>query len=308
MSAIDSYTMDYPPKVGAIVVNYNAGRRLVACVQALTQQSELGSIWVVDNASDDDSLDAVAAQASTDDRIRVVRNTSNLGFGAANNIALRSSAQADWLLVNPDCLLKPGAVRAFLACRRVQSHAGLLGGLVRNPDGSEQRGCRRDLPRLGNSLLRSLGVTHLLGRYRWTDFDHTGEVMPSAPVPVQAVSGALMYLRAEALRDTGLFDEGYFLHCEDLDICKRMADKGWEVWFVPDAEAVHFQGTSSRRTPLRVNWHKHRGMWRYFQKFEAPGHNPVVNLVVFVGIWLRFLVTAAALWLGRVKPVSEPLR
>jgi hypothetical protein len=176
---------------------------------------------------------------------------------------------------------------------------------VRNPDGSEQRGCRRDLPRLGTSLLRSLGVPYLLGRRRWTDFDRTGEALPSEPVKIEAVSGALMYFRAEALQETGVFDEGYFLHCEDLDICKRMANKGWEVWFVPEAEAVHFQGTSSRRTPLRVHWHKHRGMWRYFQKFEAPDHNPIVNLVVFVGIWLRFLVTVGAPWLGRVKPGPE---
>lgn len=291
--------MDRPLEIWAIVVNYNAGSLLLDCVQSLLQQIGLRGVWVVDNASNDGSLDAVAALAVGNERLKIARNSTNLGFGAANNQVLRSSPQADWLLVNPDCALKPGAVQAFLACRQAHPRGGLLGGLVRNPDGSEQRGCRRDLPRLGTSLARTLGVPRLVGRRRWSDFDHTGEALPSEPVRVEAVSGALMYFRAEALQQTGVFDEGYFLHCEDLDICKRMADEGWEVWFVPDAEAVHYQGTSSRRTPLRVNWHKHRGMWRYYRKFEAPAHNSLLNVLVFAGIWLRFATTSFMMQLRR---------
>lgn len=284
-------------KVGAIVVNYNAGPRLLECIRALLSEAELDRIWVVDNRSTDGSLSAIDALAAGGERISIMRNESNLGFGAANNLVLREFPQTDWLLVNSDCLVKPNAVRNFLACGRAHPRGGLLGGLVRNPDGSEQRGCRRDLPTIGASLARALGLQRWFGRRRWTNFDHTGLALPAEPMRVQAVSGALMYLRADALRETGAFDEGYFLHCEDLDICKRMADAGWEVWFVPGAEAVHFQGTSSRRAPLRVHWHKHRGMWRYYRKFEAPAHNPVFNLVVLLGIWVRFCVTAAGAWL-----------
>lgn len=294
-------------RLQAIVVNYNTGQRLRECISALLNQPELDCIWVIDNASIDTSLNGIS-DFEDSRRVKVVRNPTNIGFGPANNIALNSSGDCDWLLVNPDCVVQNGILQEFYRCRNMNPRAGVLGGLVRNPDGSEQRGCRRDLPRLGTSLLRSLGARHLFEGSRWADFDRTGEVMPSTPVRVQAVSGAFMYLRAEALYDVGLFDEGYFLHCEDLDICRRMADMGWEIWFVPGAEAVHFQGTSSRRTPLRVSWHKHRGMWRYFQKFEAPTHNLIVNLVVFLGIWLRFFATAATLWLGRVKAGSKSLR
>lgn len=288
--------------VGAVVVNYNAGPRLADCVRALAGESGFSHIRVVDNASTDDSLQAAAALAAADPRIAVLRNDRNLGFGAGNNEVLRAAPDVDWLLVNPDCILQPGSLQAILACVRAQPRAGLLGGLVRNPDGSEQRGCRRDLPRLGSSLGRSLGLQRWFGRRGWTNFDHTGEPLPAVPVRVEAVSGALMYLRAAALHETGIFDEGYFLHCEDLDICRRMADSGWEVWFVPEAQAVHFQGTSSRRTPLRVHWHKHRGMWRYYAKFECAHHNPAFNALVFGGIWLRFVLTAIALeWRRLIK-------
>jgi hypothetical protein len=287
--------------VQAVVVNYNAGPKLLDCVRALLDQSGLGRVWVMDNASRDGSIEALEGLAAAEPRLRILRNGRNLGFGTANNLALRSDTAADWLLVNPDCLLKPGALEALRRCRREHPRAGLMGGLVQNPDGSEQRGCRRDLPKLGTSLARSVGLSRLLGRRAWTDFDRTGSPLPSAPLKVGAVSGALMYLRAEALAEIGLFDEGYFLHCEDLDICRRMADKAWEVMFVPGAAAVHFQGTSSRRTPLRVHWHKHRGMWRYYMKFEAREHGAAFNGLVWAGIWVRFALTA----LGTVRSAGR---
>ncbi|HSC47316.1 MAG TPA: glycosyltransferase family 2 protein [Gammaproteobacteria bacterium] len=295
-----------PRDVQAVVVNYNAGPKLLDCVRALLDQPGLGRVWVSDNASRDGSIEALEGLAAAEPRLRILHNGRNLGFGAANNLALRSDAAADWLLVNPDCLLEPGALEALLRCRREHPRAGLMGGLVRNPDGSEQRGCRRDLPRLGASLARSMGLSRFFGRRAWTDFDHTGGPLPAAPVQVGAVSGALMYLRAEALAATGIFDEGYFLHCEDLDLCRRMADEGWEVMFVPDAAAVHFQGTSSRRTPLRVHWHKHRSMWRYYAKFDARGHSVFLNALVWAGIWTRFLLTVPGAVLGASASAWQP--
>lgn len=280
------------PRVCAAVVNYNTGPRLLECVRALLEEAGCAAVWVVDNASSDGSLQAIIAIATREPRLHVVQNSVNLGFGAANNLALRSEPGSDWLLVNPDCIVRPGIVAAFMHCRERFPDAGVLGGLVRNPDGSEQRGCRRDLPQLGTAALRTLNLSRLFGRNRWNDFDLDGSPVPSAPEPVGAISGALMYLRHEAVGQVGGFDEGYFLHCEDLDICKRMTDAGWRVLFVPDAEAVHYQGTGSRRTPLRVNWHKHRGMWRYYCKFEAPGRNALLDAVVFAGIWLRFATTS----------------
>ena len=279
-------------KVQAVVVNYNAGPRLLDCACALLAEPGLGRVWIVDNASGDGSLDAVERLAASESRLHILRNELNLGFGSANNQALRDGVGSDWLLVNPDCMIKSGALDAFRRCLTTYPRAGLLGGLVRNPDGSEQRGCRRDLPRLDSSIARSLGLSRLFGRRAWTDFDHTGSALPVEPTTVGAVSGAFMYIKAEALAAVGPFDEGYFLHCEDLDICRRMADGGWDVMFVPFAEAVHFQGSSSRRTPLRVHWHKHKGMWRYYAKFEANEHHALLNGLVWLGIWTRFVMTA----------------
>ena len=284
-------------KVKAVVVNYNTGPRLLQCVQALRGEPQLEAIWVVDNASVDGSLDAIVALQSDEPRLQVVRNPNNIGFGAANNAALRRDPEADWLLVNPDCMVSPGVVNAFWQCRSAQPDAGLLGGLVLNPDGTEQRGCRRDLPSISTAVLRTLGTFPILERRRWNNFDLHGSALPTLPTPVGAISGALMYFNAAALKTVGNFDEGYFLHCEDLDICKRMALGGWQVLFVPDARAVHYQGTSSRRTPLRVNWHKHRGMWRYYNKFLRRVSPVWLVVLVWGGIWSRFMLLLPGAWL-----------
>lgn len=287
-------------KVKAVVVNYNTGPRLLQCVQALRGESQLDAIWVVDNASMDGSLDAIVALQAEEPRLQVVRNPKNIGFGAANNVALCRDSEADWLLVNPDCMVSPGVVNAFWQCRSVQPDAGLLGGLVLNPDGTEQRGCRRDLPGIRTAALRTLGIFHILGLRRWNNFDLDGSPVPTVPTPVGAISGALMYFNAAALKTIGNFDEGYFLHCEDLDICKRMALGGWRVLFVPDARAVHYRGTSSRRAPLRVIWHKHRSMWRYFDKFLRRTSPAWLVMMVWIGIWSRFLLLLPETWLASI--------
>ena len=275
--------------VYALVVNYNTGPRLIECVRALLSEPGITLIWVVDNASHDGSVEALEAECSGELRLRVIRNPTNIGFGAANNIALRQVRGCDWILINPDCLLRAGSLQAFVACRSAHPRAGLLGGLVLNPDGTEQRGCRRDLPGVWASLLRSLWLGRILPKLTWTNFDYVGTPVPTCPIQIGATSGALMYLKSEALKDIGEFDEGYFLHCEDLDICKRMADGGWEVWFVPGSRAVHFQGTSSRYAPFKVEWHKHRSMWRYFNKFQRPASSVLLVPLIWIGIWLRFL-------------------
>jgi GT2 family glycosyltransferase len=93
----------------------------------------------------------------------------------------------------------------------------------------------------------------------------------------------------------GGWDEGYFLHCEDLDLCQRFRDAGFDILFVPDALATHVQGTSSRGRPMRVEWHKHRGMWRFYRKFQAPGNPAPFNVVVRLGISAHFVLKALRL-------------
>jgi hypothetical protein len=96
------------------------------------------------------------------------------------------------------------------------------------------------------------------------------------------------------------FDEKYFLHCEDLDLCRRVRDAGWRVLLAGDVRVMHGKGGSSRHRPVFVSYHKHRGMWRWFRKFDPAARNPLLAMVVWFGIWLRFLLKIPGQWLRMI--------
>lgn len=278
--------------ISVIVVNYNAGPLLTACVRtALPQVSE---VLVVDNASSDSSVEGCARQVADELRLKILRNDANLGFAAACNIGF-SQAKGDFVLfLNPDCRLDEAAVLELLRALQADAAVGMVGGLLVNPDGSEQGGGRRAVPTPWRSFVRAFG----LGRFakRWPklffDFHLHKQPLPDRPIEVEAISGACMLVKREMVDDVGLWDEGYFLHCEDLDWCMRFRQKGWKILFVPSARVTHTLGACSRTRPIFVEWHKHKGMMRFYRKFFRHQYPSVLMALVAVGVWLRFGLVA----------------
>lgn len=275
-----------------IIVNFNTGLLLIACVQsAIDNNAE--RIIVVDNASHDDSISTLS-QAIDDKRLTIIRNSSNLGFAAACNIGIEASTANNLLFLNPDCQLGTGALRQLLDTLHSAADIGMAGGLLKNPDGSEQRGGRRNMPTPLSSMAQLFRLPVL--RRIWPDaikpVNLAGTPLPEAPVEMEAISGACMLIKRSALNDVGLWDEGYFLHCEDLDWCKRFAISNWRILFVPDASVTHVKGASSTSDPVFVEWHKHLGMLRFYEKFYSGDYPRPMMWLVSVGIWLHFaLVT-----------------
>lgn len=280
-----------------ITVNFNAGAYLAAGARAVLGSTVPVELLVVDNGSTDDSLDRMREVLDDDPRVRTFENGSNLGFARANNRALEH-AQGEWLLfLNPDCLVQSDTIARMQEAMQQRPSAGMAGCLLLNTDGTEQNGCRRDTPTPAKAFARAFGlawVTRRLGMGRsWMrDFVRTGEPLPAEPVEVDAVSGAFMLVRREALEKVGPLDEGYFLHCEDLDWCERFRRAGFEVLFVPGVPVVHDKGASSPGRSLRVLWHLHRGMLRYYGKFFREHHSLPFTWVVTAGVWLRFAALA----------------
>ena len=281
--------------IGAVVVNFNAGPLLAESVRAALASTEPVEVVVVDNGSTDGSLAQLRSATGGDPRVRILEMGANLGFARASNAGLRELEGDHLLLLNPDCIVTPGALPAARAALDASPGAGMAGGLLLNEDGTEQEGCRRSVPRPGRAFLRAFGISRLLRRVGrgGGDFVLSGQPLPTHPVEVDAVSGAFMMVKRGALERVGPLDEGYFLHCEDLDWCMRFRQAGLAVLFVPSAVAVHHKGTSSRARPVRVLWHMHRGMLRYYGKFfrdEYPG--PLMWLVA-AGVALRFSALAS---------------
>ena len=279
--------------VSLIIVNYNACDCIVACVSSAL--SQVDEVIVVDNASNDNSLAKLEAQFSGDRRLKIVRNRENLGFAAGCNIGADHSTGSYLFFLNPDCALAPDSVKHLVRVLDDRQNVGMVGGLLLNPNGTEQPGGRRAVPTPWRSFVRAFGLSRFADRWPrlFFDFNLHEQPLPTHPIEVEAISGACMLVRRAAMQSVGRWDEGYFLHCEDLDFSMTLRGKGWKIMFVPDARIVHDKGGCSRSRPIFVEWHKHRGMMRFYRKFfqhQYPG--PLMWLVAF-GIWLRFGLVAS---------------
>jgi Predicted glycosyltransferases len=277
--------------VSAIIVNFNAGDLLGACVNSLLNCPNIEEIVVVDNASTDSSLHAVNQLSG----VKVIRNSVNLGFASACNIGLKQVESEFVFFFNPDCSLAPEALGEILNCLKSDNAIGMAGGLLVNPDGSEQAGGRRAVPTPWRSFVRAFGLHRLETRWPrlFFDFDLHKHPLPATPIEVEAISGACMLVKRQAIESVGLWDEGYFLHCEDLDWCMRFRQKGWKIMFVPTAKIVHEQGACSRSRPVFVEWHKHKGMLRFYRKFFRHQYPSVLMWLVALGVWFRFAAVAS---------------
>lgn len=280
----------YNKPVTVVIVNYNSGSLLASCVHAALQQAR--QVIVVDNASSDTSLAELENELPSK-LLQIVRLHNNVGFAAGCNTGLNLSTQPFILFLNPDCILRENSLQRMVQIIESDSQIGMVGGFLVNPDGSEQGGGRRSIPTPWRAFVRAFGL-HRLEKF-WPqlffDFHLNSKPLPPAPIEVEAISGALMLVKREAIDDVGLWDENYFLHCEDLDLCVRFKQKKWKIVFIPDAPVVHFQGTCSHSRPFFVAWHKHKGMFRFYRKFFQRQYPKVLMGLVALAVWVHFGIT-----------------
>ncbi len=284
--------------LSTIIVNYNAGSLLRGCVGSLLQCPLDIQIIVVDNASTDDSLESITGLP-----VQIIRNDRNAGFAAACNAGVSAATAPFLLFLNPDTHFEPGALTILLDALSSDRKAGMAGGLLINPDGSEQAGGRRAVPTPWRSFVRAFGLVRFSNRWPrlFFDFHLHRQPLPEGNVEVEAISGACMLVSREAIRDVGGWDERYFLHCEDLDWCMRFRQKGWKILFVPNAKIHHALGACSRKRRVFVEWHKHRGMMIFYRKFFRHQYPAGLMALVAAGVWMRFCMLAAYHTADRVR-------
>lgn len=290
------------PALGVVVVNYNARELLGDCVGAVLASGVAVEVIVSDNGSTDDSLAQLQKHHGGDARLQILKNGSNLGFARGNNIALPHIRAPYLLVLNPDCIVAPGTLSGLLAFMAANPAVGMAGCVIRNPDGTEQVASRRVIPDPWIGLIRVLHLDRLWPRLLADKrLNRADDPLPQAPVPVEAISGSFMLVRRQALDDVGPLDEGYFLHCEDLDWFVRFRQAGWPIYLVPDLEVVHHKGACSTGRPVAVEWHKHKGMARFFRKFQYHDYPLAFSLLVVIGIWAHFAAFLVVSGLGRLS-------
>jgi GT2 family glycosyltransferase len=289
------------PAISVVIVTADSGEGVRECVARVLAGSVPAEMVVVDNASRDGVPQAIAREYSDDPRLRVLFNGANLGFGPAVNRGAKLANAGALLILNPDCMLKPDTVERLLSVAREHPRAGVIGAVVCHEDGKPDPASRRRDPLLRRSLNQLSGrAPRAEGNARAEGINVPGP-MPDHVVETENVSGALMLVPRAVFERLGGFDEGYFLHCEDLDLCRRARDAGFEVLLAGDVRVLHRKGGSSAHRPVFVSRHKHRGMWRWFVKFDPAARNPLARVIVWCGIWSHFALTAPRLALRKAK-------
>lgn len=294
-----------------VIVAADSGPLLVESVASALASTAAVEVILVDNASHDGQ--PARAQSLHPDRrdFRLVENGRNLGFGSACNRGAALARGDALVFLNPDCLLDRDAIAALRDVAAAQPRIGMLGIDVLTPDGRAARGNRRRDPTLRRALMAACGLARFESRYpalAGVELPPAGDGAPRIE-PVDAVSGACLFVPRPAFEAVGGFDEGYFLHAEDLDLCRRLRDAGYGVAVVHGVFARHAQGSSSRSRPVFVAWHKHRSLWRYFRKFDPGAAHAAVRAVFWTGLWLHFaamvpMLAARALVARRGRPAA----
>jgi N-acetylglucosaminyl-diphospho-decaprenol L-rhamnosyltransferase len=282
-----------------VVVSHGAEALLRRCLRSLAEHPVASGemrVTVVDSGSPDGTPDMVADEFP---EVRLLRR-GNVGFSAANNLVLRQTQAEAVLLLNPDTELYAGTLDAALARLRSEDRIGMVGVKLVTESGELDHACKRSFPTPLSALAHFTGVGRgddagaALSQYRAT---HLGD---DEPGEVDAVNGAFMLCRTTAVREVGLLDEGYWLYMEDLDWCHRFWNAGWRVFYEPAGVALHVKGGSSpRRRAPRQEIAFHRGMGRFYRRFDAPEHNPLLNAAVYAGIGAKLTFSLARTALNR---------
>ncbi|MGD9144800.1 MAG: glycosyltransferase family 2 protein [Anaerolineae bacterium] len=290
--------------LGIVIVNYNVRDLLRDCLASVYEsRGDFNfQVCVVDNGSDDGSADMVADEFPLAQIIRA----ENRGYAAGNNLGLRAFGFRDAgsgvrdeagetsepthphyaLLLNPDTVLPPSALADMLKFMTEHSGAGVVGPRLVREDGSLDRACRRSFPTPEVAAYKMSGLSRLFPRSeRFGQYNLT-YLSPDVTTEVDSVVGAFMLIRGEVLASVGLLDEQFFMYAEDLDLCYRIKEQGWQVWYNSGVTVLHYKGQSSRQRSMFANAKFYETMRLFHDKHFKQQTFFLVNWMIYAAVGL----------------------
>lgn len=273
------------PLTSVIMVSYQTGEVLFDAIASVLEQSQPVELCLVDNGNPVEVLTRLQMLAEKDSRLRLITGQGNVGFSKACNAGARAAQGSHLLFLNPDSKILPDTVE------RLMQHAGhldspyMIGARLLDEQGRDQRGCRRALLTPTTACIEAF---HLGAFFPHARLNFNQEPIPATIGSIPAISGAFMFMSREDFWRIDGFDEGYFLHVEDLDLCLRFTRAGGTIYFAPDIVVTHVGGTS-HATSAFIEKNKALGFSRYFHRNFAD--YPIVALwLLDLAIWCRVLL------------------
>jgi N-acetylglucosaminyl-diphospho-decaprenol L-rhamnosyltransferase len=266
-------------RVEFVVVAYRSSDDLTGCLDSISADAPESAIVVVDNASPDDSAAVAASHPSGP---RLVVSPSNLGFGGGCNLGAADSTADALFFLNPDARLTPGATARLIAALEADPSLGVVAPRVVDPSGESRAASAGAEPSLRSSLGHFLILGRVPGIRRF--FEPAFKADSGARSRPDWVSGAAMLVRKRAFDEVGGFDARIFMYMEDVDLCRRLREKGWAIGYEPEAAVEHGIGHSqSSEQPAR--WY--RAYHVYVAEHQGALRARAVSLVAALGLGLR---------------------
>jgi len=288
-------------KLTIIVVNYNVKEFLEQSIISIEKSCKAidYELFVVDNASNDGSPELIRKKFPI---IKLIANTENKGFAAANNQAMKHAQGEYILLINPDTIVQEDTIPVVLNFFKHHPDCGMVGCKILNPDGSLQLSCRRSFPTPWVAFTKISGLSKLFprskffGRYNLTYLD------PDETYEVEAISGSFMFFRRQVIDTVGYLDESFFMYGEDLDWCFRIREASWKIFYLPETKIVHFKGESSKKSQIDLILQFYRAMKLFVEKHYHHRYLHVPQWLLMLGITLRASLTFISKFLTRYAP------
>ncbi len=270
--------------ISIIIVSWNTAWFLENCLASILANPPTSSfeIWVVDNASTDESFRMVREKFPL---VNLIENRENVGFARANNQAIQRCAGNYILLLNPDTLVKSGALQALVNFLDQHPEAGAVGARILNPDGSLQT-ASHPRPTLSRELWR---LFHLDALFPYAEYPPT-KWKTNRPQEVDVLIGACLLLRKEVLDQVGFLDEDHFMYSEEVDLCYRIQRAGWCLFWVPQSEVVHFGGQSTKQVPTEMFLSLYQGKIKYFRKHNGWSAAQIYKLILMIAALSRLIL------------------
>ncbi len=265
-------------KISIVIVSYNVRQYLDDCLASVQQALEdiPAEVFVVDNASSDDTLKVLPAKYPW---VKFIINNDNVGFSRANNQAIRQSEGEYVLLLNPDTVVEKDTLKASIAFMDSHPQAGGAGVMMIDENGRVAPESRRAIPTPWVSALKMIG---------FSDRYYMSHLPWDKPCQIEIISGAFCLLRHQALDKIGLLDEDFFMYGEDIDLSYRLLKGGWQNWYLPQ-RIIHYKGKSTRKSDYRYVHVFYQAMLIFFRKHYS--HLSIIYTIpVKIAIYFRAFV------------------
>jgi len=285
------------PLLSVVIVNYKVPEYTCQAIRSVLQAelADKTEFIVVDNASGDNS-EALITNEFPD--VQYIGLKNNIGFGKGCNVGVQRARGTYLLFLNPDSLVSKDTLSTCTSFLEEHPDVGIVGPKILKPDGSFQAQCRRMFPTPFDAFSHMFGLSRLFpqskifGRYNLTYLD------PDVSMEIDAVSGSFMCMRHEVFRKLGGFDDAFFMYGEDLDLCARVKQLGYKVWYHPETQVVHFKGKSSAKEKMRARVEFYRAMAIFSRKYRHTYGAYFPGWLITLGIVFQAILNIGTTILG----------